>query len=91
MPMKRRFEIIPIVESEIVPDQSLELIKGGGYITTCSEGYSCETYVNGHCSLNTCLKGYCYVCQELTLCSTIPNAGNALCFRSVPADARNRG
>lgn len=64
--MKRRFEIIPIVESEIVPDQSLELIKGGGYITTCSEGYSCETYVNGHCSSNTCLKGYCYVCQELT-------------------------
>lgn len=56
MPMKRRFEIIPIVESEIVPDQSLELIKGGGYITTCSEGYSCETYVNGHCSLNTCQK-----------------------------------
>ena len=62
MPMKRRFEIIPIVESEIVPDQSLELIKGGGYITTCGEGYSCEIYVNGHCSLNTCLKGYCYVC-----------------------------
>lgn len=65
--MKRHYEIIPIVESEIVPDQSLELIKGGGYITTCREGYGCGIHVNGNCSSHTCLKGYCYVCPELTV------------------------
>ena len=36
---KKNYEIIPIVESEIVPDMSLELIKGGGYNHLCSKGY----------------------------------------------------
>lgn len=35
--MTKDFSIFPIVESEIVPDQSLELIKGGGYVVVCTE------------------------------------------------------
>lgn len=30
--MAKYYSIFPIVELEIVPDQSLELIKGGGYV-----------------------------------------------------------
>lgn len=74
MPMKRRFEIIPIVESEIVPDQSLELIKGGGYTTVC-ESFSCaRKYKSGTCEQGFGCYIFCWQCKELEQCTkyTIP-------------------
>ena len=58
----KKYEIVPIVESEIVPDISLELIKGGGYNHLCSKGYRCTSVSGKDCFQFQCEAGYCYVC-----------------------------
>lgn len=59
---KKRFEIFPIVESEILPDNTLELIKGGGNMIMCDERFGCSEVDLLHgCKVVTC-GGYCFVC-----------------------------
>lgn len=65
---KKNYEIIPIVESEIVPDMSLELIKGGDYTTHC-ERFSCaKEYKSGNCKEGFGCYVFCWQCTELEQC-----------------------
>lgn len=81
--MRRKFQIYPIVEAEIIPDISLELIKGGGINASCSN-FSCGSYegcryfsctlnncgifFNGKCTGNiTCQQRFGNECQELVV------------------------
>lgn len=56
--MNKRFQIISIVEAEIIPDSSLELIKGGGTNGDCF-GFTCTSY--GYCKYFTCKQNHCVI------------------------------
>lgn len=61
---KKNYEIIPIVESEIVPDMSLELIKGGGYTTHCTRHECIGGYEEGKCAKRNNCGIFCWQCKE---------------------------
>lgn len=59
---KKDYRIFPIVEAEVLPDCTLELIKGGGYVISCDQGFGCsDVSLNNGCRVVTC-NGYCFVC-----------------------------
>lgn len=40
---KKDYRIFPIVDAEVLPDCTLELIKGGGYVISCDQGFGCSS------------------------------------------------
>lgn len=67
---KSKYEIFPIVENEIIPDDSLELIKGGNYTTNCIKAFECaKEYKNGQCKEGFSCYTYCWQCLNLQVCA----------------------
>lgn len=78
--MNKRFQIIPIVEGEIIPDISLELIKGGGTNSECINftcgyydscvifgctGNNCPSFINGKCNGGVTCGNYSVNCNNV--------------------------
>ncbi len=80
--MNKRFQIIPIVEGEIIPDISLELIKGGGTNSECvnftcgvydncftftCKGNTCPSFINGKCNGGVICGSFGSDCRDLVV------------------------
>lgn len=50
-------KLTAIREENLLPVSSLEAIKGGAVVTSCSTN-SCDTFLGGDCKKNTCGKHY---------------------------------
>lgn len=73
----KKYEIIPLVESELLPDDSLELIKGGVMPIYSCKDFSCDTFTSDGCTGGFSCGEFSWggvecgtkQCQELLVCT----------------------
>lgn len=66
---KLKYEIFPIVENEIVSDNSLELIKGGGNAYTCTTFKCIGGFTDDGCVNEFSCGIFCWQCKSNQDCT----------------------